>query len=262
MPDANGAIISLAITVAIVFLFLLMLVAVVYFLYQKKHRSYCKQLANTKNIYEQSLLQTRLEIQEQTFQDISREIHDNIGLILTLAKFQLNSLDYSSKKNIAEQVNYSVHLISKAINDLGDISKSLHSEAIKTHGLYNTIKATIEKINRTGKYHAEFIENGNAVFLDANKELILYRIVQEALNNILKHANATHIWIKLFYHSNHLSMCIEDNGDGFDILRKNKPDKIHTGLLNMSNRMQILKGSFEIITTPGSGAKILITAPY
>ena len=76
--------------------------------------------------------------------------------------------------------------------------------------MYNTLKIESEKINRSGKHRVEFMEKGNIVFLDANKELILYRIAQEALNNVLKHADASRIWIKLIYDTTHISLFIAD----------------------------------------------------
>ena len=89
-----------------------------------------------------------------------------------------------------------------------------------------------EKINRFGKLLVEFSEEGNIVFLDSNKELILYRIAQEALNNILKHAQASRVWIKLTNAIDGIRLSIEDNGNGFDkmAVEKYRSGKIPTGL--------------------------------
>jgi len=215
-------------------------------------------------MYEKTLLQTQLEIQEQTFQDISREIHDNIGLSLTLAKLQLNTIDYIKQGRIFENVNSSIDLIGKAIQDLSDISKSLNSELIKSNGLYNTLKLETQKIYRCGKYAIEFTEEGYLVFLNAQKELLLYRIAQEALNNILKHAAANCIWIKLKYEATHISLLIKDNGCGFDKpeVEKYRSGKINNGLTNMRNRAVMLGGTLLIESSLGKGTSIFITAPY
>ena len=253
-----------AIVSTIILLFLLSFIAAILFLYQKKNVLYYKQLEDVKNKYEKNILETQLEIQEQTFQDISREIHDNIGLSLTLAKLQLNTIDYLDPGKTTENVDSSIDLISKAIQDLGDISKSFNSEAIKNHGLYNTLKMETEKINRSGKYKIVFTEEGNAVFLDAQKELILYRIAQEALNNILKHAAASFIWIRLNYKTNYISLSIEDNGAGFDKTdtEKYRSGKINSGITNMRTRTIMLNGTFDITSSTGHGTAICITAPY
>lgn len=264
MQAPKNDIILFVIVTTVILLFLLSFIAAVLFLYQKKSILYYKQLEDVKNNYEKNLLQTQLEIQEQTFQDIGREIHDNIGLSLTLAKLQLNTIDYAIAQKITENIDSSIDLISKAINDLSDISKSLNSEAIKTHGLYNTLKAETEKISRSGKLNVEFTEKGDIVFLDSNKELILYRIAQEALNNVLKHGNASCIRIKLVYGTIHVSLSIEDNGTGFDQneVDKYRTGKMHTGLNNIRTRTKTLNGICEIKSSPGNGTVISITAPY
>ena len=264
MQIQNSDIALLIVISTLILLFLLSFIIAILFLYQKKNVLYFNQLGNLKNTHEKNLLQTQLEIQEQTFQDIARDIHDNIGLSLTLAKLQLNTIDYSDPLKIQEHINSSVDLIGKSINDLSDISKSFNSEAIKANGLYNTLKIESEKINRSGKHRVEFMEKGNIVFLDANKELILYRIAQEALNNVLKHADASRIWIKLIYDTTHISLSIADNGNGFDKdqVETYRSGKVHTGLNNIRNRTKTLNGSVAITSNPGKGTSICITAPY
>jgi two-component system, NarL family, sensor kinase len=247
-----------------IILFLVTFIFAIFFLYQKKNILFTTQLEDVKNNYEKALLQTQLEIQEQTFQDISREIHDNIGLSLTLAKLHLNTVDYSNKTKTTENIDSSVDLISKAIKDLSDISKSLNSEAIKTHGLYNTLKVETEKISRSGKYSVEFIVEGNAVFLEAQKELVLYRIAQEALNNILKHAAASHIWLTLQYATSEIIMCIKDDGKGFEknAIEKQDLKKMTAGLTNMCTRASSINGLCSIESGNGKGTSVCVTAPY
>jgi len=264
MQTENNDIILLIIVTSIILLLLLSFIAAVLFLYQKKNIVYHKELSDVKNNYDKNLLQTQLEMQEQTFQDISREIHDNIGLSLTLAKLQLNTINYIERKKMTENVDSSIDLISKAIQDLSDISKSLNSELIKNDGFYNTLKNETEKICRSGKYTIEFTEDGNIVFLSAHKELILYRIAQEALNNILKHACADFIWIKLKYEPSHIGLLIRDNGKGFDKheIEKYRSGKINNGLINMRTRALMLGGTLAIESSAGKGTSIYVTAPY
>lgn len=256
--------ILLIIVTSIILLLLLSFITAVLFLYQKKNVVYHKELSDVKNNYDKNILQTQLEMQEQTFQDISREIHDNIGLSLTLAKLQLNTIGYNEQNKAPGNVSSSIDLISKAIQDLSDISKSLNSELIKNDGFYNTLKNETDKICRSGKYMIEFIEEGDIVFLSAHKELILYRIAQEALNNILKHACADSIWIKLKYETSYISLLIKDNGKGFDKheIEKYRSGKINNGLINIRTRTLMLGGTLTIESAPGKGTSIFVTAPY
>jgi two-component system, NarL family, sensor kinase len=257
-------IVLLILVITCILLLLLTFIAAVLFLYQKKSVLYFRQLEEVKNVYEKNLLQTQIEIQEQAFLNISQEIHDNIGLSLTLAKLQLNTIDYNSQPRLIEKINSSIDLITKGIQDLSDISKTFNSDAIKTHGLYNTLKLEAERINRSEKHTVEFTEEGNITFMDAHKELILYRIAQEALNNTLKYANASNIWIKLIYQASHLELWVEDDGKGFDQneIIKHRSDKLPTGLCNMRNRASTLSGTCTIDSVPGKGTRICVTTPY
>src|SRR5215208_5665729 len=135
------------ITTAIVFLLAILIVSLLY-LYQKRQIAYDKNVNTLKLDYERNLLKTQLEIQEQTFQNISREIHDNIGLSLTLAKLNLNILELDKLDKSKELIISSVDLISKSINDLSDISKSLNSEAISQQGLLNALQLEIDRLKK------------------------------------------------------------------------------------------------------------------
>lgn len=264
MQTQNNNIVLFIIAITIILLFLLSFIAAILFLYQKKNILYYKQLEDVKNNYDKNLLQAQLEIQEQTFQEIAREIHDNIGLSLTLAKLQLNTIDYVNAHKTAENVHSSIALIGEAIHDLSDISKSFNSEAIKDQGLYSILKVEIEKIHRSGRHKVIFTEEGNIVFMDAQKELVLYRIAQEALNNILKHAAASRIWIELAYEPAFLKLSIKDDGVGFDkiLTEKFRSGKINSGLTNMRTRTSMLNGTCNITSSKGNGTTICITAPY
>src|SRR5690349_4385008 len=174
----------------ILILGLVAFISAIIYRYQKKQNAYFKDIEALKVSHQNSLLQSQLEIQEQTFQNISREIHDNIGQKLTLAKLHLNTLGYDDIEKTTIQVNDSVTMISEAINDLSDLSRSMNSEIILNNGLIKALEFEAVQITKSGKYKISFSATGNPVFLDANTELVLFRIVQEALTNIIKHACA------------------------------------------------------------------------
>lgn len=259
MQSQNDDIILLSAIMSLSLLFLLAFLATILFLYQKRSLEYFRQLEAAKNAYEKGLLQSQIEIQEQTFQDISREIHDNIGLSLTLAKLQLNTSN-PSKDEKESSVKTAIELISQAIDDLSYLSKSFNSDAIKLNGLYNTLKMEMEKIRRSKIPRTELVVSGDIRFLDATKELIIYRIAQESLNNALRHADATEIKVDLRYEANEISLTVHDNGKGFsanNLERSNIP----TGIQNMRKRAEILNGTFSIKSKLGNGTTISITVP-
>src|SRR5215831_12354634 len=127
--------ISLIISITFILLLLVSFIISILFIYQKKQIAHFNTIEELKLDHEKRLLQTQLEMQEQTFQHISREIHDNISLSLTLAKLNLNTLHWENAEKAKAQTDLSLEQISKAINDLSDISKSLNSELIINQGL-------------------------------------------------------------------------------------------------------------------------------
>ena len=133
ITETQSIVIFLVIS-SILILFLASFVAFVIYRYQQKQNIYFQNLEELKVEHENLLLRSKLEMQEQTFANISREIHDNIGQKLTLVKLHLNTLDLLDIKRIPFQINDSVTMIGEAIGDLSDISRSLSSEMILNNG--------------------------------------------------------------------------------------------------------------------------------
>ncbi|MBL0200168.1 MAG: hypothetical protein IPP81_08300 [Chitinophagaceae bacterium] len=254
--STQGIIIFIAGTSFLLLLLISFIVSIAY-KYQQKQNAYFKDIETLKSSHENTLLQSQLEIQEQTFQNISREIHDNIGQKLTLAKLYLNTLDFTDTDKSRLQVNNSVTIIGEAINDLSDLSHSMSSEIILTHGLINALQFEAAQLQKTGIYKISFSATGNPVFMDYNTELMLFRIVQESLNNIVKHAAASEIDINLHYMDALLIIEIKDNGKGFLSLQ----DWPGTGLKNIKKRTSILKGKLIINSTHDTGTQIKVEIP-
>ena len=241
----------------ILILFLIIFITIIIYRYQQKQNAYFKDIESLKASHQNTLLQSQLEIQEQTFQNISREIHDNIGQKLSLAKLHLNTLSYADTTNTREQVNESINIISEAINDLSDLSHSLSSEIIMNNGLIKALEFEAAQMQRSGIYKIHFSISGNPVFMDANTELVLFRITQEALNNIIRHAGASLIDFHLYYNTSSLVLTIKDNGKGFNIAGS----EAGTGLLNMKKRTLLLNGKLDIISSENTGTQIKIEIP-
>ena len=103
-----------------------------------------------KSDFQQTLLQTQLEIQEQTLKTISEEIHDNIGQALSLAKLKLNTVDFTKQEQLIEKITDSKNLVSKAIQDLRDLSRSLNTDNIAAMGLIRAIEYELELFRKSG----------------------------------------------------------------------------------------------------------------
>jgi len=248
----------------IIFLICILLVAAmagfiawILFAYQKKQTAFQEQLETVRNNYEKELLKTQLEIQEQTFQYISREIHDNVGQFISLAKLNLNMLDLDTEP-ARMQVHNSTELLTRALDDLRDLSKSFSSDMIRHTGLVKAIEMQVSQLQKTGNYDIIFEVRGNYNYLQDERELILFRIIQEAINNIIRHANASEIKLILFCSEDNLEMYIHDNGKGFDMSRIANNGE---GLNNMKKRTSLINASFTLESSPTEGTTILIISP-
>lgn len=256
-PSTQGFIIFIAGVSLLLLLFISFIVTIVY-KYQQKQNAYYKGMEELKITYESAMLQSQLEIQEQTFQNISREIHDNIGQKLTLAKLYLNTLGKTDTKFINQKVTDAIGLIGESINDLSNISRSMSSEIILSNGFIKALEHESAQLQKSGLFKITLSIAGDIRFLEARKELVLFRIVQEALNNIVKHAAAGIILINLHYHKNLLNLEIIDNGKGF-VIDDNTQQGM--GLVNMAKRANTLDGKCIINSRLDNGTSIKIEIP-
>ena len=211
--------------------------------YQKKQNLYLQEKASLKAAFEKEILEAQLQMQEQTLKNIAQEIHDNIGQTLSLAKLNLNTLQ-PEKNNLPEKIAMTKDLVSKAIGDLRTLSKTLHTEAVLSVGLSEAIAMELQLIEKTGVIRTAMRVSGTPATIDAQKELILFRAVQEALNNAIKHSGAQHIDVQLHYTPQQLEVSISDNGKGF--VPQEGDSRLGSGMRNMQNRAKMIGGSFAV----------------
>lgn len=259
MLKAPSAFIIVFIVVSVILILAMAIfILMIIYRYQQRQNIYFKGIETLKTSHENTLLQSQLEMQEHTFQTISREIHDNIGQKLTLAKLYLNTLNFADTAKVRLQINDSVDIIGETISELSDLSRSMSSEIIVNNGLIKALEFETAQLAKSGMYTINFSVTGNPVFVDTNTALVVFRMVQEALNNIIKHAAAFVIDINLHYTNNLLTVQIHDNGRGFNIAET----RHGTGLQNIKKRATLLKGNITISSSAGEGTKIKIEIPW
>lgn len=254
--QSNQSIIIFTICVVILLMVFCSFIVTIIYRYQQKQIAYFKELEDLKITHENALLKAQLEMQEYTFQNISREIHDNIGQKLSLVKLYLNTIPYSITDGPEIKISDSVTIISEVIKDLSDIARSMSSEIILNNGLLKGVEFEVAQLLKSGIYEINLSISGNPVFFTFEKELIIFRIIQESLNNVMKHAEASKININLHYNDTHLSLFIKDNGKGFE----NDEKRQGNGLVNIKRRTELLHGIF-LIDSDIEGTKLNITIP-
>lgn len=231
-------------------------------LYAKAKRNYILEKENLNKEIETQMLQTQLEIQEQTLEKISQEIHDNIGQTLSFVKLSMNTININNTEQTESRLTESKELITKAIHDLRNLSKSLNTDFIKETGLIASIHYLLSYLEKTGAYATHFTTTGTEFNFKPDTEIILFRIIQELLNNIVKHAMADKVTILLAYAEEALSITVADNGKGFDPkVLTDKPQSKGLGLSNMPRRLNLIQATINIDSSIGKGTQALIVVP-
>ena len=232
----------------------------VIFKYQKSHLQHLTEIETQKNEFEKTVLNVKLEIQEQTSHDIAREIHDSIGHGLTLAKLQLNTLLEPPSETDFNKVRMAVALLGQSIQQLSDISKNLNAEALLQQGLLPAIDEEISRLHILNHFEVQYEVNGFTSYMEPQREIVIYRVIQEGFQNILKHADARCAQLQLHFHPEYLHVSLIDDGHGFD---PGTPKRTRsTGLSNMENRIRFLSGEFQIQSSLKKGTRIQFTIPY
>lgn len=253
--QAKEEIIFTIIVIVIVLVFLGILFLVMLARHNTRKNRLLFENEKIKKEFEKTLLNTRLEIHEQTLNDISREIHDNIGQVLTLVRLQVNTFGTQTKE---DEITYTDELLGKAITDLRSLSHSLNTNSIKEKGFIESVKQVLYQFEKTGKFKTFFYADEDAFNINDDHGIILFRIIQEVLNNIVKHAKANEITINMIKNNGIPVISIKDNGCGFDISIINKKDG-GIGLKNIIDRSKIIGAKLSLNSQPGNGTTVLIS---
>jgi len=201
----------------------------------------------------------RNEIQQATLNTISQEIHDNVGQLLSLTKMQLNLLEQSPDKD-DNLVRDAKDNISKAMTDLRDLAKGMSSDRIKLLGLFDSVVQEASRINKVGSFQVDVSSIGNKQEPEHQKQLVLFRVIQECFQNIIKHAKANHVLVSFNYQPNSFDVLITDDGVGFDY-HPGSPSSEGLGLMNIFNRIHLVGGEVTLNSAPGAGTSVHIKVP-
>jgi two-component system NarL family sensor kinase len=262
MPNRNEEIIIIIATSTII----LVLLSFFFFILntiRKKQVAYINNLQLIRAEHEKASLQSQLEVQEATFRSISQDIHDNISLTLTLAKLNVNTFMMGRTHLKFDLLNSAVDLIGRSLIDLNNISKSLDSDIISSFGLTRALEMELEKLNQSGQCRFSLESEGLPFRMVDQRELAIFRIIQESCANILKHSGADKAAIMLRFREKILEVGISDDGRGFDQQEMEQRMTLNprSGLQNIRNRARHLKAEATIASEPGKGTRISITIP-
>lgn len=242
--------IIISITVILVFVIGIILFILNYHKRKLEHEQE-KSVINKKHV--EQLLTSQLQTQTQTMQFIGREIHDNIGQKLTLASLYSKQL-LSKTGNDTGTINTIGNIIDESLADLRQLSKSLTNPSLAALSFAQLLQEEAVKINSLGSCHAEVKDAANGYVLTPAQKNILFRLLQEFIQNSLKHAACKKIKIDLQAANNKFIVSASDDGKGFDSTQK----KEGQGLLNMQRRAEELNAVYEFKSAPGMGTQLIL----
>ncbi len=216
-----------------------------------------EKLLIEKNLIQQQRTQAVLEAEERERIRIARDLHDGVGQTLAAARMTLGN--YVSQKKIeSSEMQNSLDLLEDSIKEIREISHNMMPSSLTKFGLSSALKQFTNKINALGKIEIELQIIGFKERFDEKIELVLYRIIQEIISNIIKHAEAKKVNIELVRHDQELILIVEDNGCGFDTANT---ENHGIGLKNIATRVEYLNGNINFDSSIGKGTSVVIEIP-
>lgn len=250
--------------IVFIFIFIVLIILLLYAYKQRaksmKQRDELHALAMEKEKQNSkiSTLTALLEGQEQERGRLARDLHDGLGGLLSGTKLQLSSLDPYKSESIEDEISKSITQIDGAVEELRRVAHNLMPDLLMKYGLEVAIQEFASRVSNSAlEIHTEFINYTNSI--SEEKQLILYRIIQELVNNAIKHADTSEIIIQISEEENVLNLTVEDNGKGFDPTGLNV--RKTAGFHNIESRVQFLKGTMNITSEQNIGTSIELQIP-
>lgn len=225
----------------------------IFILFYKSRKKLLIEKQEKELQYLQELSKTKSEIQDQTLNHIARELHDNVGQLLAVAKIHTNAL---VSQNLSPKINEIDNALTQSIDKVRSISRSLNMDRINEFGFIPAIKSEVERIKKLDIFIVkENIDTTNQFKINADTEIMLYRMVQEFISNTLKYAQAKNLELKINYSNNDLQIFISDDGIGFNEDEVSKG----SGMFNIQNRAKLIGAEIEYNSALNEGTKLSIT---
>jgi signal transduction histidine kinase len=210
---------------------------------------------------EKKLLAARalVEGQEEERKRIATELHDGLGVLLSTTKMQFSAILEKSPENQLI-IDRASQLLEQASSDVRKISHNMMPGLLTKFGLYEAVEDLLDRISETEEINVHHDIPEDAERMAENKEIMVYRIIQEMVNNTLKHAHANNIDIRMQVLSGHLDILYKDDGKGFDVDKMMESKSL--GLKSMQSRINFLAGMMEMRSEPGEGVTYQLQIPF
>jgi len=210
--------------------------------------------------FERQILSAIIRGEERERQRFAREMHDGLGPLLSTIKLYVNELNSSllTDEERNELITHSNELIDEAVSATRTISNNLMPTVIHTYGLFKAVQAFCDKVNKTNRLSIQFEYEGFEQRFDQDLELILFRVISELINNTIKHASASNVYILLTKREGTLTLMFRDDGVGFNTEEIMTNENKGMGLKNIISRIKSINGEYSFSSIPGNGFTIRI----
>jgi signal transduction histidine kinase len=225
--------------------------------YQKRMLKKQLELNETKAKQQEEILRNTISAQEKERKRIAQDLHDEVGAMLSVVKLNVGRIEKKSEEPMAKELaGETKTYLDEVITQVRRISRSLLPPSLEKFGLYFALEELANWVNKSEQLKIVCWKSGEQFRFESKKELAVFRIVQELLNNAIKHANASTILINARFSANkNLMISVVDNGKGFDLKEKMNAG---LGLKNLESRSQIMDAKFKMKSTPGKGTTAII----
>jgi signal transduction histidine kinase len=241
-----------------ILLFIAVFAIVFVMAFQKRKNKFLIERLEAEKKFERELTSAQLEIQEQTLKNIAWELHDNVGQLLSVANLQLNLLAGNAPSDLKSEIMETKSLVSESVNEIRTLSKILNTDVVEKNGLVESLRVELERFNRLKFLKADFTVKGDVVSLSNSNEIIIFRILQEFISNVIKHAKANNLFVLLEYGKDALEVTMRDDGQGFDPTENSG----NSGMQTMKGRAELLRAQFNLVSSIGAGTTLTLKYPY
>lgn len=228
--------------------FLALTLILLFAIFQKRKNRLLRERQNSENRFKQEIIEAQIEIKEDTLRNISWELHDNIGQLLTLSKIQMQNA-----KDDPEIIDTAIATIGESLNELRSLSKLINPDTLSSLSLMEALKMEVERFNRLRYLKASMTCSNSYFDVDSKVELIIFRMLQEFFTNTIKHSKASELNVNVDYNHKTLKIKAADNGVGFDDSKMNSFNGI--GLSNIHNRAKLIGAKVIINSKEGQGTQ-------
>lgn len=267
MPNHLPEIYIQYVSIILITILLIGFIITIILLFQKRKQQQEKDMENLRISYEKEMLLTKLEIQEDVLKNVSMEIHDNIGQILLLANVNVSLLQNMVNPNeVIALIKDTKLMLEKASEDISQFSRSLNSDRITEMGVIMAMIYELGLMEKKGLFEVQFvcIENYTGKNWPKETQLLVFRMFQEICSNIIKHAHASTVELKVVKVVHGIEVIIIDNGVGFDFQPTDDQQSFYNGvgLRSLQARAKYFNGKISIQSLLNSGTTIIIFIPF